>query len=92
MTKNHNDIKIKEKFRQALSSTVKVISEDFDIKIDSKNKKPQKFDLFEIDSLNNINDFIKARATSDSRALKKKFSDENIFKKTLPSNSSCRSL
>ena len=92
MTKNRNDIKIKEKFRQALSSTVKVISEDFDIKIDSKNKKPQKFDLFEIDSLNNINDFIKARATSDSRALKKKFSDENIFKKNLPSNSSCRSL
>ena len=92
MTKNRNDIKIKEKFRQALSSTVKVISEDFDIKIDSKNKKPQKFDLFEIDSLNNINDFIKARATSDSRALKKKFSNENIFKKNLPSNSSCRSL
>ena len=92
MTKNRNDIKIKEKFRQALSSTVKVISEDFDIKIDTKNKKPQKFDLFEIDSLNNINDFIKARATSDSRALKKKFSNENIFKKNLPSNSSCRSL
>ena len=92
MTKNRNDIKIKEKFRQALSSTVKVISEDFDIKIDSKNKKPQKFDLFEIDSLNNINDFIKARATSDSRALKKKFSDENIFKKNSPTNSSCRSL
>ena len=92
MTKNHNDIKIKEKFRQALSSTVKVISEDFDVKIDSKNKKTEKFDLFEIDSLNNINDFIKARAMSDSRALKKKFSDENIFKKNLPSNSSSRSL
>ena len=92
MTKNHNDIKIKEKFRQALSSTVKVISEDFDFKIDPKNKKTEKFDLFEIDSLNNINDFIKARAMSDSRALKKKFSDENIFKKNLPSNSSSKSL
>ena len=92
MTKNRNDIKIKEKFRQALSSTVKVISEDFDFKIDPKNKKTEKFDLFEIDSLNNINDFIKARAMSDSRALKKKFSDENIFKKNLPSNSSSKSL
>ena len=29
MTKNHNDTNIKEKLRQALISTVKVISEDF---------------------------------------------------------------
>ncbi len=92
MAKNRNSIEIKEKFRQALSSTIKVISEDFDIKIDPKNKNSQKSNFFEIDSLNNTNDFIKARATSDSKALKKKFSDENIFKKNLPPNSSCRSL
>ncbi len=92
MTKNRKDTQIKEKFRQALSSTIKVISEDFDIQKDPKNKNFQKSNLFEIDSLNNMNDFIKARATSDSEALKKKFSDENIFKKNLPSNSSCRSL
>ena len=92
MAKNRNDTEIKEKLRQALSSTIKVISEDFDIKIDPKNKHPQKSNLFEIDSLDNINDFIKARAASDSKALKKKFSDENIFKENLPSNSSCKSL
>ena len=92
MSKNRSDIGIKEKFKQALTSTVKVISEDFNIKGNSKNKDSQKFDPFEIDSLNNKNDFIKARATSDSKALKKKFSDEIIYKKNLPSNLSCRSL
>ena len=92
MTKNRSDIEIKEKFKQALTSTVKVISEDFNIKKNSKNKDSEKFDHFEIDSLNNKNDFIKARATSDSKALKKKFSDEIIYKKNLPSNLSCRSL
>ena len=81
MSKNRSDIGIKEKFKQALSSTVKVISEDFNIKENSKNKDSQKFDPFEIDSLNNKNDFIKARAKSDSKALKKKFTDENIYKK-----------
>ncbi len=92
MTKNRNDIEIKEKFRQALSSTIKVISEDFDLKIDPKNRNSQKSNLFEIDSINNMKDFIKARATADSKALKKKFSNENIFKKNLPLNLSCRSL
>ena len=92
MSKNRNDIEIKEKFRQALTSTVKVISEDFDLKENLKNNDSQKFDPFEIDSLNNKNDFIKARAKSDSKALKKKFTDENIYKKNLPLNSTCRSL
>ena len=72
MTKNRNNIEIKEKFKQALTSTIKVISEDFNIIGNQKNKDSQKFDLFEIDSLNNENDFVKARATSDSKALKKK--------------------
>ncbi len=92
MTKNRNNTEIKEKFKQALTSTIKVISEDFNIKENPKNKDPQKFDPFEIDNLNNKNDFIKARAKSDSKALKKKFSDEIIYKKNLPSNPSCRSL
>ena len=92
MTKNRNDIGIREKFKQALTSTAKVISEDFNIKENPKNKESQKFESFEIDSLNHKNDFIKARATFDSKALKKKFSDETIYKKNLPSNLSCRSL
>ncbi len=84
---------LKEKFRQALASTVKVISEDFNIenKLEN-NKSSQKFDFFELDNLNNKSDFIKARAVSDSTALKKKFSNNLIYKKNLPSGSSCKSL
>ena len=93
MTKNHNDTNIKEKLRQALISTVKVISEDFrkDIKIKDE-KSTKEFDFIDLDNLVTKKDFLKARATSDSVALKRKFSNENIYKKNLPSNSSCKSL
>ena len=84
---------LKEKLKQALSSTARVISEDFDYVISkNKNKNSENFSFFEIDNLNTRNDFVKARAESDSSALKKKFSDDLIFKKNSPTNSSCRSL
>ena len=93
MTKNHNDTNIKEKLRQALISTVKVISEDFRKDIEIKDKKATKeFDFIDLDNLVTKKDFLKARATSDSVALKRKFSNENIYKKNLPSNSPCKSL
>ncbi len=93
MTKNRNDTNIKNKVKQALISTVKVISQDFkkNIKIiDEKTTK--KFDFIDLDNLVTKKDFLKARATSDSIALKRRFSNENIYKKNLPSNSSCKSL
>ena len=84
---------LKEKLRQALTSTVRVISDDLEIKTNPEyNKSSKKFDFFELDNLNNKNDFIKARAESDSTALKKKFSDNAIYKKNLPKNSNCKSL
>ena len=86
------DTSIKEKLRQALASTIRVISEDFEIKKNEENKNSKKFDFFELDNLNTKTDFIKARADADSSALKKKFSNENIYKKNLPNNSSCKSL
>ena len=83
----------KEKFKQALVSTVKVISEDFKIKIDStKNLSSKNYNFFELDNLNSKNDFIKLRAETDSEALKRKFSNKDIYKKNLPKNSSCKSL
>ena len=87
------DSNLKEKLKQALTSTFKVISDDF--KIDNnieKNKHPKKFSFFELENLNNKNDFIKARAETDSSALKKNFSNENIYKKNLPSNLYSKSL
>ena len=93
MSLSNKDENLKEKLRQALSSTIKVISDDFTIQNkDEKNKSSKKFDFFEIDNLNSKIDFIKAKAETDSLALKKKFSNEQIYKKNLPINTSCRSL
>jgi cobaltochelatase CobT len=90
---NSKEANFKEKLKQALSSTARVISDDLEQKKNNnQNKSSNKFDFFEIDNLNSKNDFIKARAESDSSALKKKFSNDSIFKKNLPLNSSCKSL
>ena len=88
MSVNNKDANYKEKLKQALNSTFKVISDDYNL--DKKTDKKSNF--FELDSLNTKSDFIKARAETDSSALKKKFSNETIYKKNLPLNSSCKSL
>ena len=82
---------LKEKFRIALNSTAKVIADDFDINKNHVEDKKKDFSL-EIDNLTNPSDFIRLRAETDSSALKKKFSDDLIYKKNLPSNTSSRSL
>ena len=84
----------KEKFKQALISTAKVISDDYriDIKKINNSTNSKKIDLFDVTNLSNKNDFIRLRAESDSVALKKKFSNKKIFNKNLPTNSSCVSL
>ncbi len=87
------EITFKEKLKLALASTVRVISEDFDIKKNSdETKNLNKFDLFNFDNLNNLNDFVRVRAEADSTALKKKFSNDKIYRKNLPNNSNCKSL
>jgi len=84
---------LKEKFKQALESTARVISDDLKAKEKPKNNKSSnKFDFFEIDNLTTKSDFIRFRAETDSNALKKKFSNDEIYKKNLPQNNSCRSL
>ena len=84
---------LKEKFRLALTSTAKVISDDFELNNKSSDKKQSKDpNIIKIDELNNPSDFIKLRAETDSAALKKKFSNDLIYKKNLPSNTSSKSL
>jgi len=84
----------KEQFKQALISTAKVISEDYklDVKKLDKDLSNKKTDFFDITNLSNKSDFIRLRAESDSGALKKKFSNKDIFNKNLPNNPSCKSL
>ena len=84
---------LKEKFRLALTSTAKVISDDFSLDDkSSKSKDSNYINTIEIDDLTNPGDFIRLRAETDSAALKKKFSNETIYKNNLPSNNSSRSL
>ena len=84
----------KEQFKQALISTAKVISEDYklDVKKLDKDLSAKKIDFFDVTNLSNKNDFIRLRAETDSGALKKKFSNKEIFNKNLPTNPSCKSL
>jgi cobaltochelatase CobT len=84
----------KEQFKQALISTAKVISEDYklDIKKIDKDLNSKKIDFFDITNLSNKKDFTRLRAETDSNALKKKFSNKEIFNKNLPNNPSCKSL
>ena len=83
----------KEKFKQAILSTVKVISEDnFS---NPKNKKQLNEENLKVNNIENIkdkNEFIKIRAENDSEALKRKFSNKSIFEKSMPSNHGCQSL
>jgi cobaltochelatase CobT len=84
----------KEQFKQALISTAKVISEDYkpDVKKIDRDLNSKKIDIFDVTNLSNKNDFIRLRAETDSGALKKKFSNKEIFDKNSPDNPSCKSL
>ena len=84
--------KLKEKFRLALTSTAKVISDDFDLIKKTSEEKNKYLNSIEINDLTNPSDFIKLRAETDSAALKKKFSNDQIYRKNLPLNNSSRSL
>jgi len=88
------DENLKEKFKQALISTVKAISEDLksDTKLDQKNISSKNYNFFELDNLNNKYDFLKFRAETDSEALKRKFSNKKIYKKNLPTKPTLKSL
>ena len=83
----------KEKFKEALISTLKVISDDYKInESENKNLKSKNFNFLEIDNIKNKQDYNKIRAETDSEALKRKFSNNNIYQKNSPSNSSCKLL
>ena len=87
------DDNIKEQFKQALISTIKVISDEY--KSDPKtnpNLSSKNFNFFELDNLKLKNDFIKLRAASDSEALKRKFCNKKIYDRNKPQNNSAKLL
>ena len=93
MKDSNKDANLKEKLKQALGSTIKVISDDFNTENkNNENKISKKFDFFELENLNSKSDFIKARAEADASALKRKFSNDKIYNKNLPNNTACKTL
>ena len=84
---------LKEKMRQALNSTKRVISEDFSI-INEKRISPndKRSEIVKIENLSSPEDFIRLRAEFDTSALEKKFSNKKIFNDNLPNNPSCKVL
>ena len=79
--------------KQALTSTKRVISEDFVNKNKKKiNTDEKPSETLTIDDLSSPQDFIRLRAEFDSSAIENKFSDKKIFKNNLPKNISYKTL
>ena len=78
-----------EKYKTAIHSTAKAIARN-----DLREKK-EKFDKIpkpKILSPENKEEILEARVTSDSEALKIKYSDENLLNKNLPSGTISRTI
>jgi len=78
---------LKERFKSAVSSAVKAISENFNLEIKFTNNSTSKensLNLPEISSLKRLQDFTNLRAFADSEALKIKYNDKNIYLKNEP--------
>lgn len=86
---------LKERFKIAISSAVKVISEQLDLDIKfGKNydSKKNSLNLPEILKLKNIQDFTNLRAFADSEALKIKYTNKKIYLKNEPNGVMAKSL
>ena len=78
---------LKERFKSAVSSTVKAISENFDLEIKFGNNvssKKNSLNLPEVASLKKLEDFTNLRAFADSEALKIKYTDKKIYLENEP--------
>ena len=78
---------LEEQIKQALTSTYKVISD----KLINNNPRDKTFDIknldfSEIKDFKNERDYIKLRANIDSKALKSRFSNNDIYLKNHPKN------
>ena len=86
---------LKERFKSAVSSTVKAISENFDIEIkfgSNISGKENTLNLPEVVNLSKLQDFTNLRAFADSEALKIKYTDKKIYIKNEPKGAMSKSL
>ena len=84
---------LEEKIKQALSSTYKVISNQLEDDITkNKNLSFKSIDFSEIKDLKDKDDYIKLRANTDSKALKLRFSNNDLFLKNHPKNPALKKI
>ena len=86
---------LKERFKSAVSSTVKAISENFDLEIRFGNitdSKKDSLNLPEVINLKKLQDFTNLRAFADSIALKIKYTDKKIYLENEPKGSTGKAL
>jgi len=86
---------LKERFKSAVSSAVKAISENFDLEIkfgDNINTKKNSLNLPEVANLRKLQDFTNLRAFADSEALKIKHTDKKIYLKYEPEGAMSKKL
>ena len=86
---------LKERFKSAVSSAVKAISEKFDLEIkfdNSNTSKKNSLNLPEVANLKSLQDFTNLRAFADSEALKIKYNNSNIYQKNEPRGSMAKAL
>ena len=75
----------KEKFKIALSSTIKVISgkEKLEFSFENNGVNLKNLNFFELDNLKTVDDYNKIRAETDSEALKLRYSNKKIYQKNI---------
>ena len=86
---------LKERFKSAVSSTVKAISENFNLDIKFGNNlssKENSLNLPEIANLKKLQDFTNLRAFADSEALKIKYTNKKVYLENEPSGSMSKAL
>ena len=86
---------LKERFKSAVSSTVKAISENFDLQIkfgSNIDSKKNSLNLPEVANLKKLQDFTNLRAFADSEALKIKYTDKKTYLENEPKGAISKAL
>jgi len=84
-----------ERFKSAVSSTVKAISENYDLEVkfdNNINSKKNSLNLPEVANLKKLQDFTNLRAFADSEALKIKYTNKKIYLENEPRGAISKAL
>ena len=81
---NNKTESLKEKLRQALSSTARVISDDLGINPKKNNKNSEKQDLIELENLNSKMILLKLEQKQIRKLLKKNFLMSQYLRRIYP--------